>query len=88
LAGLFSRYCGAEGRALVTLWIGTADGLEARVDPAEGIAFTSVVTGRIRRSKNPLKLASPANVRDMARVPLGVVQARKVIDQFRPDVVP
>lgn len=76
-----------EGRALETLWIGTADGLEARVAPAEGIAFTSVVTGKIRRSKNPLRLASPANVRDMARVPLGVVQARKAIDLFRPDVV-
>ncbi|MEU9397604.1 UDP-N-acetylglucosamine--N-acetylmuramyl-(pentapeptide) pyrophosphoryl-undecaprenol N-acetylglucosamine transferase [Streptomyces sp. NPDC048324] len=77
----------AEGRALETLWIGTAEGLEARVAPAEGIAFTSVVTGKIRRSKNPLKLASPANVRDMARVPLGVVQARRAIDGFGPDVV-
>jgi UDP-N-acetylglucosamine--N-acetylmuramyl-(pentapeptide) pyrophosphoryl-undecaprenol N-acetylglucosamine transferase len=76
-----------EGRALETLWIGTADGLEARVAPAEGIPFTSVVTGKIRRSKNPFKLVSPANVRDMARVPLGVVQARKAIEAFRPDVV-
>ncbi|MEU5281077.1 UDP-N-acetylglucosamine--N-acetylmuramyl-(pentapeptide) pyrophosphoryl-undecaprenol N-acetylglucosamine transferase [Streptomyces asoensis] len=76
-----------EGRALETLWIGTAEGLEARVAPAEGIPFTSVVTGKIRRSRNPLRLASPANVRDMARVPLGVVQARKAIDGFRPDVV-
>ncbi|MCX2927425.1 UDP-N-acetylglucosamine--N-acetylmuramyl-(pentapeptide) pyrophosphoryl-undecaprenol N-acetylglucosamine transferase [Streptomyces sp. NEAU-W12] len=76
-----------EGRALETLWIGTEYGLEARVAPAEGIAFTSVVTGKIRRSKNPLKLVSPANVRDMARVPLGVLQARKAIEQFRPDVV-
>ncbi|MFI1604589.1 UDP-N-acetylglucosamine--N-acetylmuramyl-(pentapeptide) pyrophosphoryl-undecaprenol N-acetylglucosamine transferase [Streptomyces griseofuscus] len=77
----------AEGRALETLWIGTADGLEARVARAEGIAFTTVATGKIRRSKNPLKLASPANVRDMARVPLGVLQARRAIDGFRPDVV-
>ncbi|MGW5465178.1 UDP-N-acetylglucosamine--N-acetylmuramyl-(pentapeptide) pyrophosphoryl-undecaprenol N-acetylglucosamine transferase [Streptomyces sp. NPDC003996] len=77
----------AEGRALETLWIGTATGLEARVAPAEGIPFTTVVTGKIRRSRNPLKLASPANVRDMARVPLGVIQARRAIDQFQPDVV-
>ncbi|KUM97355.1 UDP-N-acetylglucosamine--N-acetylmuramyl-(pentapeptide) pyrophosphoryl-undecaprenol N-acetylglucosamine transferase [Streptomyces yokosukanensis] len=77
----------AEGRALETLWIGTAEGLEARVAPAEGIAFTSVVTGKIRRSKNPIKLVSPANVKDMARVPLGVLQARRAIEQFRPDVV-
>ncbi|MGW5285017.1 UDP-N-acetylglucosamine--N-acetylmuramyl-(pentapeptide) pyrophosphoryl-undecaprenol N-acetylglucosamine transferase [Streptomyces collinus] len=77
----------AEGRTLEALWIGTANGLEARVAPGAGIAFTTVATGKIRRSKNPLKMASPANVRDMARVPLGVLQARRAIDQFRPDVV-
>lgn len=75
------------GRTLDTLWIGTEDGLEARVAPAEGIAFTTVATGKVRRSANPLKMLSAANVRDMARVPLGVVQARKVIAEFRPDVV-
>ncbi|MYQ96680.1 UDP-N-acetylglucosamine--N-acetylmuramyl-(pentapeptide) pyrophosphoryl-undecaprenol N-acetylglucosamine transferase [Streptomyces sp. SID4946] len=76
-----------EGRALDVLWIGTTDGLEARVAPAEGIAFTTVATGKIRRSKNPIKMASPANVKDMARVPLGVLQARRAIDRFQPDVV-
>ncbi len=77
----------AGGGALEVLWIGTPDGLEARVAPAEGIPFTTVATGKIRRSANPLKMVSPANVRDMARVPLGVVQARKVVGDFRPDVV-
>lgn len=77
----------AEGRALDVLWIGTPDGLEARVAPAEGIAFKTVATGKIRRSANPLKMISPANVKDMARVPLGVAQARKIVSDFRPDVV-
>ncbi|MFD5651441.1 glycosyltransferase [Streptomyces sp. NPDC127039] len=77
----------ASGRALEVLWIGTQDGLEARVAPAEGIAFTPVATGKIRRSSNPLKMVSPANVKDMARVPLGVAQARKAIADFQPDVV-
>ncbi|MDD1063976.1 UDP-N-acetylglucosamine--N-acetylmuramyl-(pentapeptide) pyrophosphoryl-undecaprenol N-acetylglucosamine transferase [Streptomyces cocklensis] len=77
----------AGGGTLDVLWIGTDDGLEARVAPAEGIAFTTVATGKIRRSSNPLKMVSPANVRDMARVPLGVAQARKVVAGFRPDVV-
>jgi len=77
----------AQGGALDVLWIGTPDGLEARVAPAEGIAFTTVATGKIRRSANPLKMVSPANVRDMARVPLGVVQARKVVADFQPDVM-
>lgn len=77
----------AEGRALDVLWIGTADGLEARVAPAEGIEFATVATGKIRRSSNPLKMMSAANMRDMARVPLGVAQARKLVADFRPDVV-
>ncbi len=77
----------ADGGTLDVLWIGTPHGLEARVAPDEGIAFTTVATGKIRRSANPLKMVSPANVRDMARVPLGVAQARKVIAEFGPDVV-
>lgn len=77
----------ATGRALDVLWVGTPDGLEARVAAAEGIAFTTVATGKVRRSSNPLKLVSPANVKDMGRVPLGVVQARSIVADFRPDVV-
>ncbi|MFE5753791.1 glycosyltransferase [Streptomyces massasporeus] len=77
----------AEGRTLDVLWIGTADGLEARVAPAEGIAFATVATGKIRRSSNPLRMMSAANMRDMARVPLGVTQARKLVADFRPNVV-
>ncbi|MFF5505862.1 glycosyltransferase [Streptomyces roseolus] len=77
----------AEGRALDVLWIGTADGLEARVAPAEGIRFATVATGKIRRSSNPLRMLSAANMKDMARVPLGVAQARKIVADFRPDVV-
>lgn len=77
----------AQGRALDVLWVGKADSLESRVAAAEGIAFTAVATGKIRRSKNPLKLASPSNVADMGRVPLGVFQARRAINGFHPDVV-
>ncbi|MFE2533695.1 glycosyltransferase [Streptomyces sp. NPDC059371] len=76
-----------EDRTLDVLWIGTADGLEARIAPAEGIAFATVATGKIRRSSNPLKMMSTANMKDMARVPLGVAQARKLVADFRPDVV-
>jgi UDP-N-acetylglucosamine--N-acetylmuramyl-(pentapeptide) pyrophosphoryl-undecaprenol N-acetylglucosamine transferase len=77
----------AEGRALDVLWVGTPEGLEARVTASEGIPFTTVATGKVRRSSNPLKLVSPANVKDMGRVPLGVAQARSVVAGFRPDVV-
>ncbi|KOV56855.1 UDP-diphospho-muramoylpentapeptide beta-N-acetylglucosaminyltransferase [Streptomyces sp. MMG1121] len=75
------------GIGLDVLWVGTATGLEARVTEREGIPFRTVATGKIRRSSNPLKLASPANIKDMGRVPLGAAQARAIISAFRPDVV-
>ncbi|WP_067475559.1 UDP-N-acetylglucosamine--N-acetylmuramyl-(pentapeptide) pyrophosphoryl-undecaprenol N-acetylglucosamine transferase [Actinomadura hibisca] len=77
----------ASGGALEVLWVGDRDGLEARVCAEEGIRFEAVAVGKIRRSSNPLKLASPTNVRDMARVPLGVAQARRIIAAYAPDVV-
>ncbi|MFD8481551.1 glycosyltransferase [Kitasatospora sp. NPDC059673] len=77
----------AEHRGVDVLWVGTAKGLEARIAPTEGIRFEPVATGKVRRSSNPLKLLSPANVRDMLRVPWGAVQARSLIRKFGPDVV-
>ena len=77
----------ATGRTLDVLWVGTAGSLESRVAAGEGIRFASVATGKIRRSSNPLKLVSPANMKDMGRVPLGVAQARKLVSDFHPDVV-
>src|SRR4051794_29252614 len=75
------------GRTLDLLWVGNAHSLEASVAAEEGIPFESVTTGKIRRSSNLIKLASPANVRDMSRVPRGVAQARRLVTRFRPDVV-
>ncbi|MDH6130709.1 UDP-N-acetylglucosamine--N-acetylmuramyl-(pentapeptide) pyrophosphoryl-undecaprenol N-acetylglucosamine transferase [Kitasatospora sp. MAA4] len=83
---LQARLAGA-GQGLDVLWVGTADGLEARVAAAEGIRFAEVATGKIRRSSNPLKMVSAANIRDMGRVPLGAVQARRIVADFVPDVV-
>ncbi|MFF4104297.1 glycosyltransferase [Streptomyces sp. NPDC001903] len=83
---LHSRLADAGG-TLDVMWIGTAEGLEARVAPAEGIAFKTVATGKIRRSVNPLKMLSASNFKDMARVPLGVAQARAIVAEFQPDVV-
>ncbi|MFD5426366.1 glycosyltransferase [Streptomyces sp. NPDC127084] len=77
----------AQGRALDVMWVGKAGSLEERVAGAEGIAFSAVATGKIRRSKNLLRMLSPANVADMSRVPLGILQARRAINRFRPDVV-
>lgn len=77
----------AADRGLDVLWVGSAGSLEERVASTEGIRFAPVATGKIRRAKNPLKMVSVANVRDMGRVPLGVLQARSAVAEFRPDVV-
>lgn len=77
----------AADRTAEVLWVGSATGLEARVAAAEGIRFAPVATGKVRRDRNPLKMLSAANVRDMARVPVGVAEARSVVADFCPDVV-
>lgn len=77
----------AEGGSVQVLWVGAAGSLESWVADGEGIAFAPVATGKIRRARNPLRMISWANVRDMCRVPLGVVQACRVVGDFRPDVV-
>lgn len=82
-----SARLGRLGIGLDVLWVGTESGLEARVAEREHIPFTTVATGKIRRSSNPLKLASPANIKDMGRVPLGAAQARTIVSDFKPDVV-
>lgn len=76
-----------EGTPVGVLWAGTADGLEATVTAAEGIRFLPVATGKLRRSSNPLGMLSAANMKDMARVPLGVAQARSIVAEFKPDVI-
>lgn len=83
---LHNRLAGLD-LALEPLWAGSPAGLEARVAEREGYAFRTVATGKIRRSSNPLKTLSPANMTDMARVPLGVAQARRMVGDFAPDVV-
>ena len=76
-----------EGTAVSVLWAGTAEGLEAKVTASEGIRFVPVATGKIRRSSNPLGMLTAANMKDMARVPIGVAQARSIVAEFKPDVI-
>jgi UDP-N-acetylglucosamine--N-acetylmuramyl-(pentapeptide) pyrophosphoryl-undecaprenol N-acetylglucosamine transferase len=75
------------GTAVSVLWAGTAKGLEATVTAAEGIRFVPVATGKLRRASNPLGMLTAANMKDMARVPLGVAQARSIVAEFKPDVI-
>jgi UDP-N-acetylglucosamine--N-acetylmuramyl-(pentapeptide) pyrophosphoryl-undecaprenol N-acetylglucosamine transferase len=77
----------AGGQALEVVWAGTAGSLEERIAGSEGIPFRAVATGKVRRASNPLKMITVANIRDLARVPLGVVQAVGLVRRFRPDAV-
>ncbi|WP_460701703.1 UDP-N-acetylglucosamine--N-acetylmuramyl-(pentapeptide) pyrophosphoryl-undecaprenol N-acetylglucosamine transferase [Myceligenerans halotolerans] len=76
-----------EGVVVRVLWAGAAGGLEERVAQEEGIEFAPVATGKIRRASNPLAMLSVENMRDLARVPVGVAQAHGVVSGFRPDAV-
>jgi UDP-N-acetylglucosamine--N-acetylmuramyl-(pentapeptide) pyrophosphoryl-undecaprenol N-acetylglucosamine transferase len=77
----------AQGRELEVTWVGTAGSLEERIADSEGIAFHAVATGKLRRARNPLRMITAANIRDLTRVPLGVIQATGFVRRFRPDAV-
>ncbi|MET8553962.1 UDP-N-acetylglucosamine--N-acetylmuramyl-(pentapeptide) pyrophosphoryl-undecaprenol N-acetylglucosamine transferase [Streptomyces sp. NPDC004959] len=76
-----------HGASVDVLWVGTATGLESRVAPAEGIPFETVPTGKLRRSSNPLKMINAENMRDVGRVPKGVLEARTIARRFQADVI-
>ena len=76
-----------HGASVDVLWVGTATGLESRVATAEGIPFETVPTGKLRRSGNPLKMINAENMRDMGRVPKGVLEARVIARRFQADVI-
>lgn len=76
-----------HGATVDVLWVGTATGLESRVAPAEGIPFETVPTGKLRRASNPLKMINAQNMRDMGRVPKGILEARAIARRFKADVI-
>jgi UDP-N-acetylglucosamine--N-acetylmuramyl-(pentapeptide) pyrophosphoryl-undecaprenol N-acetylglucosamine transferase len=63
------------------LWIGSRDGLEREAATNANIPFIAIPTGKLRRYR------SLRNVTDAARVPLGMVAARRRLGAFGPDVV-
>ncbi|MGH3684843.1 MAG: UDP-N-acetylglucosamine--N-acetylmuramyl-(pentapeptide) pyrophosphoryl-undecaprenol N-acetylglucosamine transferase [Pseudonocardiaceae bacterium] len=75
------------GIELDVLYVGSATGLEARIAEQEGLDFAAIPTGKLRRSTNPLKMISAANLRDIGRVAHGVTAARRIVRRFGPDAV-
>ncbi|RLK12683.1 UDP-N-acetylglucosamine-N-acetylmuramylpentapeptide N-acetylglucosamine transferase [Micromonospora sp. M71_S20] len=67
------------------LWVGVADGLEAKIAERNRIPFKAITTGKLRRSPNPRELAR--NIADAFRIPLGIAQAALTVARTRPAVV-
>jgi UDP-N-acetylglucosamine--N-acetylmuramyl-(pentapeptide) pyrophosphoryl-undecaprenol N-acetylglucosamine transferase len=66
---------------LATLWIGSVEGFEGQAAADLNVPFESVKTGKLRR------YASLQTLLDAGRIPAGVVQARRILRRFQPDVV-
>jgi len=63
------------------IWIGSSEGVERQAAEEAGIQFSAIPTGKLRR------YFSLRNLTDAARIPLGVLAARRALATFRPDVV-
>lgn len=63
------------------LWIGSHTGFEADAAAAEGVPFRRIATGKLRRY---VSLHTPV---DALRIPLGILQALRILRAARPDVV-
>src|SRR5215210_6814591 len=63
------------------IWIGSREGVERRAAEQAGIHFIAIPTGKLRR------YLSLQNFTDAARIPLGVLSARRALAAFRPRVV-
>ena len=71
----------ARGVELDLLWIGSHDGVERAGAESVGARYASVATGKFRRYLDPKTLV------DSGRIPVGMIQARRLLRAFRPDVV-
>ena len=63
------------------LWIGSRDGIERERAQSAGIPFRAIQTGKLRR------YLALKTVTDAARLPIGTVQAWRILRSYRPDVV-
>lgn len=68
-------------------YVGSAQGIEARLAAEAGIEFVGVQSGKLRRARSLAGLLSRRNVADALRVPVGVAQALGAVRRFRPHVV-
>jgi UDP-N-acetylglucosamine--N-acetylmuramyl-(pentapeptide) pyrophosphoryl-undecaprenol N-acetylglucosamine transferase len=70
-----------RGALADVIWIGSREGVERQAADEAGIRFIAIPTGKLRR------YLSLRNLTDAARVPLGVLAARRALAAFRPNVI-
>ncbi len=63
------------------LYIGSKSGIEKDYAEKENIPYKSINTGKLRRQ------LSLKNIADMFRVFIGMLQARRILSKFKPDIV-
>lgn len=71
----------AMGQAIDPLWIGSSTGVERESALGAGIPFRTIQTGKLRRY---IDRRTPV---DLARIPVGLAQAWRILGEHRPDVV-
>jgi UDP-N-acetylglucosamine--N-acetylmuramyl-(pentapeptide) pyrophosphoryl-undecaprenol N-acetylglucosamine transferase len=71
----------SRGISFDALWIGSTKGVERDIAATQGIPFAAIQTGKIRR------YFAVQTFTDLARIPVGVVQAWQLIRGFDPDVI-
>lgn len=63
------------------LWIGSHTGVERGVASSADVPFVAIQTGKLRR------YLSVKTATDMLRIPVGYLQARRILRRFQPDVL-
>lgn len=71
----------ARNVGLDLLWIGSMDGIERAAADAMGARYAPIATGKFRRYLDLKTFV------DTGRVPAGILQARRLLTTFRPDLV-
>ncbi|NMO94776.1 undecaprenyldiphospho-muramoylpentapeptide beta-N-acetylglucosaminyltransferase [Paenibacillus lemnae] len=76
-----ARHCEAESTSNAFLYIGSEKGLESRLVPQENLPFESIDITGFRRK------LSLDNVKTIMRFFKGVTRSKKLLSQFKPDIV-
>src|SRR5258708_3687882 len=76
------------------LYVGQADGMEARIVAGHGLKFAAIKAGKFRRNhfdSRVAKLLNPStlgpNLRDSVRIVQGLGQSLRLLQKVRPEVV-